>query len=109
MRAALLAMLIVSVTTQHAAADGYHREDLRIAMTAAGPAGLEAMLVRPSGSGRYPLALISHGTPRDPAGRATMSPYGTYRQAIEFARRGFAALVVMRRGYGDSGGRYAES
>jgi dienelactone hydrolase len=32
-----------------------------------------------------------------------------YRQAIEFARRGFAALVVMRRGYGASGGRYAEN
>ena len=65
--------------------------------------------MRPSGSGRYPLALISHGAPRDPAARATMSPYGMYRQAIEFARRGFAALVVMRRGYGISGGRYAES
>ena len=94
---------------QPAAADGFHREDLRIPMAAAEPAGLEAMLVRPSGSGRYPLALISHGAPRDPTARATMSPYGMYRQAIEFARRGFAALVVMRRGYGDSGGRYAES
>jgi dienelactone hydrolase len=109
MRAALLAVLIVSATMQPAAADGFHREDLRIPMAAADPAGLEAMLVRPSGSGRYPLALISHGAPRDQAARATMSPYGMYRQAIEFARRGFAALVVMRRGYGVSGGRYAES
>jgi dienelactone hydrolase len=109
MRAALLAALIVCMTMQRAAADGFHREDLRIAMVAAGPAGLEAMLVRPSGSGRYPLALISHGAPRDPAARATMSPYRMYRQAMEFARRGFAALVVMRRGYGVSGGRYAES
>jgi dienelactone hydrolase len=32
-----------------------------------------------------------------------------YRQAIEFARRGVAALVVMRRGYGGSGGQYAEN
>jgi dienelactone hydrolase len=109
MRATLLAVLIVSTTMQPAAADGFHREDLRIAMAAAEPAGLEAMLVRPSGSGRYPLALISHGAPRDRTARATMSPYGMYRQAIEFARRGFAALVVMRRGYGVSGGRYAES
>ena len=108
MRAALLAVLIVSATMQPAAADGYHREDLRIPMAAAGPAGLEAMLVRPSGSGRYPLALISHGTPRDQTARATMSPYGSYRQAVEFARRGFAALVVMRRSYGVSGGRNAE-
>ena len=38
-----------------------------------------------------------------------MSPYGSYRQALEFARRGFASLVVMRRGYGDSDGQYAEN
>ncbi|CAN7328504.1 dienelactone hydrolase family protein [Bradyrhizobium sp. LjRoot220] len=105
----LLAVLIVATTMQPAAADGYYREDLRIPITATEPAGLEAMLVRPSGSGRYPLALITHGAPRDRTARATMSPYGMYRQAIEFARRGFAALVVMRRGYGVSGGRYAES
>ena len=109
MRAALLAMLIVSTTMQPAAADGYHREDLRIPMKGAETAGLEALLVRPSGSARYPLALISHGAPRDPTTRAAMSPYGMYRPAMEFARRGFAALVVMRRGYGVSGGRYAES
>jgi len=109
MRAALLAMLIVCTTMQPAAADGFHREDLRIPMAGAEPAGLEAMLVRPSGGGRYPLALLSHGAPRDPAARANMSPYGMYRPALEFARRGFAALVVMRRGYGISGGRYAES
>lgn len=110
MRAALLAVLIVSATMQPAAANQFHREDLRIAMTAANPAGLEAMLVRPSGGGVFPLALMSHGAPRGgQEARATMSPYGMYRQAIEFARRGFAALVVMRRGYGTSGGRYAES
>ena len=108
MRAALLAVLIVFATMQPAAADGFHREDLRIPMPAAEQAGLEAMLVRPSGSGRYPLALISHGAPRDQAARARMSPFGMYRQAIEFARRGFAVLVVMRRGYGASRGQYAE-
>ena len=78
-------------------------------MEAAGPRGLEAMLLRPSGTRRYPLALISHGTPREGSARAPMSPYRSYRQALEFARRGFAALVFMRRGYGNSGGQYAES
>jgi dienelactone hydrolase len=108
-RAAMLAALIVGIALQPAAAESYHREDLRIPMEAAGPRGLEAMLLRPSGTRRHPLALISHGTPRDGAARAPMSPYGSYRQALEFARRGFAALVVMRRGYGDSDGPYAES
>jgi dienelactone hydrolase len=108
-RAAMLAALIAGIAMQPAAAEPYHREDLRIPMEAAGPRGLEAMLLRPSGAQRYPLALLSHGAPRDAAARAKMSPYGSYRQALEFARRGFAALVVMRRGYGESGGPYAES
>ena len=108
-RAAMLAAWIAGIAMQPAAAESYHREDLRIPMEAAGPRGLEAMLLRPSGTQRYPLALLSHGSPRDTAARATMSPYGSYRQALEFARRGFAALVVMRRGYGDSGGAYTES
>jgi dienelactone hydrolase len=106
-RAALLALTIGAAGP--AAAQDFHREDLRIPMTSAEPAGLEAMLVRPSGSGRFPLALISHGAPRDQTARPNMSPYGSYRQAIEFARRGFASLVVMRRGYGTSGGAFSES
>jgi dienelactone hydrolase len=109
MRAALFLLAFVCIAPQPAAAEPLHREDLRIPTEAAGPRGLEAMLLRPSGTRRYPLALISHGTPREGAARAQMSPYRSYRQALEFARRGFAALVVMRRGYGDSGGQYAES
>ncbi len=107
-RGAWLAILVACAAIQPAAADQFYREDLRVPMAAAGPRGLEAMLVRPSGSGRYPLALISHGAPRDGAERAGMSPYAFYRQAVAFAQHGFAALVVMRRGYGTSGGQYAE-
>jgi len=90
------------------AANGFYQEDMRIPMASAGARGLEALLIRPAGSRRYPLALISHGTPREIDKRAGMSPYRLYPQAIEFARRGFAALIVMRRGYGTSGGDYAE-
>ncbi len=37
-----------------------------------------------------------------------MSPTAYLPQATEFARRGWAAVILMRRGYGDSGGGYAE-
>jgi dienelactone hydrolase len=97
-------LLIAAWVPRSAAADDFHREDLRIPFAAAGPRGLEAMLIRPQAGQRYPLALISHGSPRDPAERKAMSPYELYSQAMEFARRGFAALVVMRPGYGTSGG-----
>jgi dienelactone hydrolase len=108
-RAAMLAALIVGVAFSPAAAEPFHREDLRIPMEAAGSRGLEAMLLRPTGTRRYPLVLMSHGTPREAMRRDEMSPYRSYRQALEFARRGFAVLVFMRRGYGDSGGQYAEN
>ena len=60
-RAAWLVLVLILATTQPAAAQDYTREELRIPMAAASPRGLEALLIRPAGSGRYPLALISHG------------------------------------------------
>lgn len=109
MRRLALAAIVALGAITPAAADPLHREELRIPMAAAGPRGLEALLIRPSGSQRFPLALISHGAPRDAEARERMTPNGLHAQAVEFARRGFAALVVMRRGYGNSGGRYAEN
>ena len=65
---------------------------------------LEALFVRPSEPGRYPLALIAHGSPRSPAERPNMTPLAMLPQALEFVRRGWAAVIVMRRGYGGSDG-----
>ena len=108
-RAAWLVIALALAAVRPAAAQNYYREALRIPMEDAGPRGLEALLIRPAGSGPYPLALLSHGAPREASDRAGMSANGPYRQAVEFARRGFASLVVMRRGYGSSGGAYAEN
>jgi dienelactone hydrolase len=71
--------------------------------------GLEAVLARPAAAGqRYPLVLISHGSPRDAEDRRKMSPLSNLPQAIEFARRGWASVTVMRRGYGKSSGNWEE-
>ena len=77
-------------------------------MPDAGARGLEALLVRSDQAGRQPLVLINHGSPRQADARREMSPLVYVPQAIEFARRGWAVVVVMRRGYGDSGGAFAE-
>lgn len=70
---------------------------------------LEGLLIRPTGPGPFPIAIVSHGSPRDAAERATMTPLRLAPQALEFARRGWATLIVMRRGYGGSGGGFVES
>jgi dienelactone hydrolase len=104
---ALVAWLLLS--TGAAQAQEYLREEIRIPMPAAGRAGLEALFVKPNLPGRLPLVLINHGSPRKPEDRQGMTPLAFVPHAMEFARRGFAVAIVMRRGYGDSGGGYAES
>lgn len=105
----LMAWLATAGVARNAMASEFYTEDLRIPMTEAGPQGLEAFLVRPAGTKRYPLALLSHGSPRSFDDRATMSAHKYYGIALEYARRGFAALIVMRRGYGTSPGGRVDS
>jgi dienelactone hydrolase len=71
-------------------------------------AELASLIVRPPGPGPFPLAVISHGSPRSPRERPGMTPEGFAGAARAFARRGFVAVVPMRRGYGATGGRWAE-
>ena len=105
----VLTVVLATANATRATAADYYIEDLRIPMAAAGPQGLEAFLVRPAAAKRYPLALLSHGTPRDFDDRATMTARKYYAIALEYARRGFAALVVLRRGYGTSAGGRVDS
>jgi len=71
---------------------------------------LEALVTRPAEPGRYPLILLSHGTPRGGEdARTSMTPSAYTAQSFAFARRGYAVAVVMRRGYGRSEGTNAES
>ncbi|MCS3765118.1 alpha/beta hydrolase family protein [Bradyrhizobium centrosematis] len=105
----LIAWLIPAGGPSSAGAAEFYTEDLRIPMAEAGPQGLEAFLVRPAGAKRYPLALLSHGSPRSFDDRASMSAHRYYGIALEYARRGFAALIVMRRGYGTSPGGRVDS
>ena len=102
---AILALLLTSA----ALAQGFVREPLRISMEGVGPRGLEALLVRPAGTERLPLAVITHGSPSKADDRLTMTPLALIPHALEFARRGWAVAIVMRRGYGDSDHRYVET
>jgi dienelactone hydrolase len=82
--------------------------EFRIPTPSSGRKGLEAVMIRPNDHAPHPLALLTHGTPREATDRAGMTPLRWLPQAREFARRGWTAVIVMRRGFGDSGGGYAE-
>ena len=109
MRRAAIVLAMLCAMLSQATAQQYRSEELRIPFAAAGPRGLQALLVRPDDGRRYPLAVMSHGTPRGGAEKRRETVPGIYyRQAVEFARRGFAVLIVVRRGYGESDGDFVE-
>jgi len=105
----LAIVLTLAALPGTAGAAEFIREDIRVPMLAAGPRGLEGIVVRTDQRGRHPLALINHGSPREASQHSEMSPFQYYLPAIEFARRGWTAAVVMRRGFGASGGGFREN
>lgn len=65
---------------------------------------LEALVSKELGRGpRLPIALITHGQSRDLDQRGAVTARAYMRTAREFARRGWLAVVVVRRGFGRSG------
>ncbi len=89
---------------------GLIRTSLPVVVAPAGgsPVTLDGIITRPAGPGRFPLVLINHGSPRKVEDVPQTSPSGFSAVAIEFAKRGWAAAVVLRRGYGQSGGTLVE-
>jgi dienelactone hydrolase len=89
---------------------GMMREAVSIPFRESGSSALrlEALLIRPAASGRYPLVLISHGSPRNKADAKTKTIDWADWIADDFARRGWIAATVLRRGYGHSDGTLSE-
>ena len=71
----------------------------------ANPPGLDVLEVYFNLPGKHPLAVLTHGTSDDPLQRAHVTPWAQQAQAQWFARRGYVVLVVVRSGYGKSGGK----
>lgn len=90
----------------HDQVDGLIREPLvlNVRLPDGQTATLDAFVTRPDKPGPWPIALITHGTDGDQTDRA-ISPNRFSLAAIAFARHGYASVVVMRQGYGQSSGR----
>lgn len=63
---------------------------------------------RPEGVGPFPVLVLSHGSPRDAAGRAEFGKGTLAAVARHFTARGVMVAVPIRRGYGAEGGAWAE-
>ena len=67
-------------------------------------------ICRPQGDKRARVVLLNHGLPPDIATRQTMQPTKCDNEAAQwFLTRGYLVVAGMRRGYGDTGGIWAET
>jgi dienelactone hydrolase len=70
---------------------------------------IEVTVFRPEGSGPFPVAVLSHGSPRAASDRRRAGRIRFEAQSRAFLAMGYAVVVPTRRGYGDSEGEWAES
>jgi dienelactone hydrolase len=72
-------------------------------------AQIEVTIYKPAGKGPFPVAILSHGSPRTPAERRSNGRQRLTGQSQRFVDMGFAVVVPTRRGYGASEGEFAEN
>ena len=74
-----------------------------------GGASMAATLLRPPGDDRKPLVVINHGSPADSSQRPKMVPPRFSGLSGWFLSRGYVVVMPLRRGYGQTGGTWAEA
>jgi dienelactone hydrolase len=113
--AVALLMLLVSPAMAETVLPGLVRETLVVPIDL--PDGrhvkLEGLVIRPDHPGQFPLVILVHGSPRSDPKKfldvyRELSPTVLERATLAFAQHGYAAVSVLRRGFGRSDGPYAE-
>jgi len=82
-------------------------EDVRIPASA-GDYTIAAKILRPDGPGPYGAIVLNHGAPVSADDRRNESPDFLLHTAAIFARRGYVVVLPLRRGFGATGGEFAE-
>ena len=85
----------------------YVREDLRIP-TADGRQTLAVTILRPRGNGPFGAIVLNHGVPLTAEARREESPELLLHTAAAFVQRNYAVVLPLRRGFGATGGTFAE-
>lgn len=107
MRLRIVAVLLALLVAGEAAAQAAREELVRI--PAAGGVSMVATVMRPPGEDRKPVVVVNHGSPADGSQRARMAPPRYGALSSWFLARGYVVVLPLRRGYGETGGSWAES
>jgi pimeloyl-ACP methyl ester carboxylesterase len=76
--------------------------------TASGSLLMETTVFRPAGEAKAPLVVINHGSPADGSERQTMTRPLYVALSSFFVAHGYVVVLPLRRGYGATGGGWAE-
>jgi dienelactone hydrolase len=87
--------------------EGKREQEWRIP-AAGGGLLMESTVFRPSGGGKHPLVVINHGSPAESSERPTMKRPRYNALSSFFVDRGYVVALPLRRGYGATGGAWAE-
>jgi pimeloyl-ACP methyl ester carboxylesterase len=85
----------------------YVRDDIRIPV-ADGHYSLALTILRPRGDGPYGAIVLNHGVGEGARERFLESPTLFIQAASAFVARGYAVIMPLRRGFGETGGAFAE-
>ena len=88
-------------------ASPYVREDVRVPV-ADGHYSLALTILRPRGDGPFGAIVLNHGVGEGARDRFLESPTLFIQAASAFVSRGYAVVMPLRRGFGESGGEFAE-
>ena len=79
-----------------------------VVILAPGGYTLSMAILRPHGSGPFGAVILNHGASPTASARQQESPALLMHTATAFAQRGYAVFMPLRRGFGASGGQWAE-
>lgn len=103
------AALLVAIAASAQAAPWYDESLVRAPVTeGARRVLIDVTVFRPKAAEPLPIVVLSHGSPRDAEDRRLDGRQRLISQAQPFLAMGYAVLVPTRRGYGESGGDWAE-
>ena len=76
--------------------------------SAGGSQLMDTTVFRPAGNAKAPLVVMNHGSPADGSQRPGMARPTYTAISSFFVSRGYVVVLPLRRGYGATGGRWAE-
>jgi dienelactone hydrolase len=99
-------VVLLLFSTAAASAFAQIQEGVRI--PAPGGYTVAATILRPAGPGPFGAVILNHGVPVSDKERAGASSSDLLMSAAVFVQRGYVVVLPLRRGFGATGGEFAE-